>query len=473
LENLKLSGKHILSKYLLLDWAGIFSLATKRAPDRSDLVINTKIDTVHTTNNISGPYTFRKTPYYFDDIPRLWQHNKDIDYDFITNATYKTHIKENALEFKAGGLYRHKERSNRADQYDLKPSANADGSKQYFTNIYTAQWLVFNPTGNGNFNANDYDAHENIIAGFGQAKFVSNNFELFGGIRVENTDQAFNIQSESYTQITHATITYLDVLPSVMFKYKVTTKSSIRIAYNKSLSRPNYYELVPYVIPSNTTSNDEAGNPGLKHAIADNFDVRYELFPKGEEEILIGAFYKQIQDPIEYVYVNNTTYSPENLGNATIGGIELSCTKYWGIFGLTGNYTYIKSTVSSPKSYTDLVAGTTIQKLQSRPMQGQTDNTLNISLLYKNEKKKVFVQLAYQYLGKSLSLVYPIYGADYYQQPQSSLSLSAEKDLNKHFIVFGKFNNLLNTSTTTKINNLIGINDSFRPSYTLGLRYSY
>jgi len=120
-----------------------------------------------------------------------------------------------------------------------------------------------------------------------------------------------------------------------------------------------------------------------------------------------------------------------------------------------------------------LVAGTTIQKLQSRPMQGQTDNTLNVSLLYKNEKKKVFVQLAYQYLGKSLSLVYPIYGADYYQQPQSSLSLSAEKDLNKHFIVFGKFNNLLNTSTTTKINNLIGINDSFRPSYTLGLRYSY
>ena len=457
----------------MIDWAGVFSLATKRAPDRADLVINTKIDTVHSTNNINGPYTFRQTPYYFDDIPRLWQHNRDVDYDFIANATYKTKVKDNGLEFKVGGLYRHKDRNNRADEYDLKPTANADGSKQYFTNINTSQWLVFNPTGNGNFNPNDYTAHENITAGYGQVKLTNKNFDLFGGVRAENTDQGFNIQSESYTQITHASISYLDVLPSVVFKYKLAPKSSIRLAYFKSISRPNYYELVPYTIPSNTTSNDEQGNPNLKHSVADNFDIRYELFPKGEEEILIGAFYKQIQDPIEFVYVNNSTYSPQNLGNATIGGIELTCTKYWGNFGVTGNYTYIKSNISSPKSFTDLVAGTTTQKLQSRPMQGQTDNTLNVSLLYKNEKKKVFVQLAYQYLGKSLAIVYPIYGADYYQQPQSSLSLSAEKDLNNHFIAFGKFNNLLNTTTTTKINSLIGISDTYRPSYSLGLRYSY
>ncbi len=58
IENLKLEGKHILSNHFLFDWAGVFSTASKRSPDRADLNINTKIDTFHTTGDINGPYTF-------------------------------------------------------------------------------------------------------------------------------------------------------------------------------------------------------------------------------------------------------------------------------------------------------------------------------------------------------------------------------------------------------------------------------
>jgi hypothetical protein len=168
------------------------------------------------------------------------------------------------------------------------------------------------------------------------------------------------------------------------------------------------------------------------------------------------------------------TYTPQNLGTATVYGGEIVYTKYFHNIGITGNYTYIYSEISSPKFYTDVTNQTTDpHRLQKRPMQGETDHSLNASLLYKNDKHKIFAQLAYEYLGKTLARVYPVYGYDYYQEPQSFLSLSVEKQLrNRHFTVFGKFNNLLNTATINKINNLLVANDTYKANFSIGVRYS-
>jgi hypothetical protein len=67
----------------------------------------------------------------------------------------------------------------------------------------------------------------------------------------------------------------------------------------------------------------------------------------------------------------------------------------------------------------------------------------------------------------------PDLGYDYYQQPQSFLALSADKGLNKHFTLFGKFNNLLNTATVIKTYNLTTGYDLGKPSGIIGIRYSH
>ncbi len=91
LENLKLEGKtYPVQSFLLLDWTGVFSYAAKRTPDMADLALNKKIDTVHTTHDINGPYEFVSTPNYFDDITRIWQHNEDKDYDGMVSPTCPT-----------------------------------------------------------------------------------------------------------------------------------------------------------------------------------------------------------------------------------------------------------------------------------------------------------------------------------------------------------------------------------------------
>ena len=474
IENIKLEGRHILSDHFQFDWAGVYSDASKRTPDRADLNINKKIDTVHTTNDINGPYTFVSTPYYFDDITRIWQHNDDKDYDILGNLAYKSKFaKHSSVELKAGGLYRHKTRYNLQDEYDLKPTANSNGVKQEFTDINSAQWIVYDTKGTQAYDVNNYKLYENITAGYGQAKISLKKLDVFGGVRIEHTAQGYTLNTFYATGINGVQKSYTDILPSIMLKYKLDKKTNIRLSYFKSISRPNYYELVPASLLSNTSATTETGNPYLQHTVADNFDVRYEFFPKEEEQLFVGAFYKNIQNPIEYAYIDVSTYTPQNFGTAHLYGAELVYTKYFGSFGITGNYTYIWSQILSTKFKTNLTTRTTDTVLQKRPMQGQTNNTLNLSLLYRNKKNHLFIQLSYEYLGKTLAKVYPVYGYDYYQTPESFLALSAEKQLkNKHFTVFGKFNNLLNTPTTNKINSLLTIQDTYKASYSIGIRYS-
>ena len=475
IENAKLEGKHVLSPHLLFDWAGVFSDATKRSPDRADLAINKKIDTTHTTLDPKGPYDFKSTPQYFDNISRIWQHNSDKDYNAIANLTYRSDLqKGNSVELKTGGLYRHKNRYNLQDEYLLRPTTVGSGMKQEYTGIETAQWTVYDTKGTADYDVNNYRLYENIYSGYLQGKYFSQKVDIAGGVRMEKTAQGFTLNTFYATGINGVDKNFTDVLPSVMAKMKLTPKINLRLSYFKSISRPNYYELVPTTLLSSSNATSEQGNPYLKHSIADNFDVRYEFFPKEEDQLFLGAFYKKIHDPIEYAYVDGTTYKPQNFGTATVYGGELVYTKYFGNLGLTGNYTYIYSAIRSNKSYTDLTTRTTYDKLQKRPMQGQTNHTVNLSVLYKNSKAGAFAQLSYEYLGKTLALVYPVFGFDYYRQPQSFLALSAEKQLhNRHFTAFGKFNNLLNTPTYNKINELVTVKDIYKSSFSIGLRYSH
>jgi outer membrane receptor protein involved in Fe transport len=228
-------------------------------------------------------------------------------------------------------------------------------------------------------------------------------------------------------------------------------------------------------VPAQTTTPDWVvqGNPFLLHAVADNFDLRYEIFPRSEENLFLGVFYKNIQNPIEQELLDykRGIFKFTNVNAPTAAhnyGFELAFTKYWGKFGVTGNYTYTHSAVTTSKhNFQDsLVADT-------RPLQGQTDHIVNVSLLYKDVKHGFFGQISYEYQGTTLAQVSIYYQSDYYQHPMNSLALSLEKDIHNHFTVFGKFNNLLNTPTTEYVQKtLLVAKDIYKASYSIGIRYA-
>ncbi|HEY8928422.1 MAG TPA: TonB-dependent receptor [Mucilaginibacter sp.] len=465
LENFKLEGKHIITDHLLLDWTGVFSDASKKAPDRADYTTNKRISYDSVANK------FISTPYYYDGGNRVWQRNEDKDYDGAINVTYKTRIGDAVGEFKLGGLYRHKERNNHQNEYvEFAVGGDNDiGSRQQFSTIYNARDSIINPNGSAGYDLNNYYAFENIAAGFGQFKITSKNLDVVGGVRLENTSQGYHFLEFELDAPDHVSKTYSDILPSVQVKYKLNDKTNLRASYFKSLSRPGYYEILPISQPADAGGNSGKGNPNLQHTTADNFDLRYEFFPKSDEQLFIGGSYKKLQNPIENAFISTTTYEPENSKDATIYGGEIIYNRYFGNFGINANYAYTHSSVNGRKL--DPRTGDTAY--QTRPLQGQPEHEFNAALEYKNAKAQFFIQLAYQYNGRTLYRVNPDIGYDYYQQPQSFLSLSADKGLGRHLTIFGKFNNLLNTATVIKTYNLTTGNDITKASGLIGIRYSH
>jgi outer membrane receptor protein involved in Fe transport len=370
LENLKLEGKHILSKHLYFDWAGVFSVATKHVPDESDISINHLIYTDHTS-----------TPLYFDGITHTWQHNNDRDESGLANLTYKNKVDEVPIQIKIGGLYRHKDRYNVQDDYLLKPTADSLGGKQQYFNIYSAQYTVYNPKGTANYDVNNYTAFENVSAGYAEFKVSFPKLDVFGGVRAEHTSQGFDYATFIPSLLNDVRKTYTDLLPSLQLNYKINTNSNIRASYFASISRPNYYELVPYV-NDGLAGSAEMGNPNLKHATADNFDLRYELYPREDEQLFISAFYKELYNPIELSLVSfnsaNDVFTPTNVApKAIVEGTEIVYTKYFGHLGISANYAYIYSNVKAAKP---LATSANTFVLESRTLQGQTKNSGNASL---------------------------------------------------------------------------------------------
>jgi len=474
--NATLQGDHILSNKVNFNWSGVYSIAKQELPDQATFnwneVVNYSGGKIDSISNVFPTGTENVTTH-------RWQHNTDQDWAGYANLSYRPTILQRVVEFKAGGLYRYKTRTDYNNEYDLQDSAGG----LPFTNINAVvPYLYFQATGQNQgivtaANANTYTAHEQIGAGYIQAKFnLLQALQVLGGVRVENTQDAYNTALPATSTVgSRGTIHYTDVLPSVHFKYQLGMDQNLRLSYYKSISRPGFGDLVPITDNSNNEFTF-LGNPYLKHVRADNLDLRYEWFPGLLDEILVGAFYKKLENPIEYFVTqadgpSSLFIKPQNTNEATNYGAEAVVTKYFGMFGVSANYTYTHSRITTTKLLYTYVAGVGNQTEtvnQTRPLQGQANNIGNISLLFKDQKLGLDVQLALAYTGDRIAQVSPYANLDIWQKPFTQLDLSLEKRISHHFTFFGKINNLTNAPNKEYIKfPYKSVNANLPPGYTI------
>jgi len=487
--NSTLQGNHQLSDVLKVDWSLAYSIANNHIPDQAEFIHEYPVTKTATSVDI------------LQGMTRIWTHNSDKDYSAYLNLTNKFKLLNKAFELKFGGVERNKTRDSYYNSYGLGPFLGT-GTSQAYTNINSSDY-IFKSTGASLFapDGNDYTIKENVVAGYVQGKWeLTDKLEALGGLRVENTHQNYNTQLPLAANYKSGTISYTDFLPSAIFKYELKDNENLRLSYYKALARPGFAELIPDGQQGEVFK--EMGNPqGLNHTTADNIDFRYELFPKNADEILLGVFYKRIQDPIEYAAVKtgvtSQTLIPQNFGNATNYGLEAVVTKYFGPFGVVANYTYTNSRITSDKLYSYRNdAGQVTSRIQSetRPLQGQSDHIGNLALIYKNPKLGLDVQTAFVYTGSRISLVSPYYGLDYWQAPTKQLDFSVEKRFARNFSVYGKVNNLTNTPFVLELhqpynnylkasgsrplalqsdpdNKIIVQKDYFKTNFLIGVRY--
>jgi hypothetical protein len=209
------------------------------------------------------------------------------------------------------------------------------------------------------------------------------------------------------------------------------------------------------------------------------------------------VFYKYIVNPIEtaFYFTNGgqtLTYGSSNPNSAATNyGLELVYVKFIQKWGISGNYTYTHSSVTTAKQLTPAATAGSVSTFpnQTRPLQGQADHIGNLSLLYKDGKAGFEAQLSFVYTGKRISIVNGYYNLDYWQRATSQLDFSAEKKLKHHFSLFLKITNLLNNNiyydllapnyaasnkglpTQSNPNKILIQRDVFNQSYLAGVRY--
>jgi outer membrane receptor for ferrienterochelin and colicin len=436
MTHVSLNGNDKILGNLTADWTLSYSEASSKTPDWVDL----------------GRFKDSATavPVYVSALPHQWLHSKDLDKTAYLNLHYRP--RQN-IEISVGGMYRDENRNSFYNNYSLSVIEPGLG-RQQFTNINSVVFS-FNPASNAYGDTTDaqtYSAKETVSAAYLQAKIVfRNNLEVLAGVREETTDQSYVSMLSAALPGKTGSFHYNDILPGVHLKYGLTDKQNLRFSYFSGISRPNIYDLVP-----TTTSGDfytEGGNPNLKHTTSQNLDFRYENFFTTSTYVLAGVFYKHLVNPIEYAFstvggVGQNIYEPTNPnGDATNYGMEVVASKFIGKFGLSGNYSYIQSSVTTPKAILGRDKSGNIATTfanQTRPLQGQANHIGNLSFLYKDPASGFNLQLSLVYTGKRITVVSPYYGLDYWQRASTQLDFSIEKRFRKHFVLFAKATNLLN-----------------------------
>ena len=316
LLNVTIQGNHDLTGRLSVQWSAVYSIAKNLTPSMATISYGTNIKNYQ-------PYNWFVE---FDGSSRLWRHNSDEDKAGYLNFKYKANLLQRPIEFTFGGMYREKDRTSFYNNYTLLPLGNSSNPDSTFYsekgkdwNTYgQIRWSVKNPRGSVATSEN-FGAFENVSAGYIMFLWNIKKLQIKGGVRVENTQQGYTMKYPIGEAHPEQDLSYMDILPSIHFKFSPFEKQNIRLSYYRATNKPGFLEIVPApVVGDDYTTR---GNFNVQHAVADNIDLRWEFFPTELEQIMAGLFFKNIKDPIELAFVpfngnsHEINLTPINAGN--------------------------------------------------------------------------------------------------------------------------------------------------------------
>lgn len=438
-----LGGENRLG-FLSLDWRIGYARASEERPN--ERYIDFRLKKQHFSFDLSNPRTPFATPdegstMLLDDkfsLKDLTQQQEDItEQDLKASLDFKTRLSDRS-KLKFGFKFVNKTKDKEIDYYEYTPVDKKEFNKDALAHSVNESTDRFMPssryqTGSfiskqflGSLNLDDaslfekvqvaeelagnYNARENVTAGYIRLDSrITDNLNFTGGLRVENTalrytGRIYDDESGTVSKTDPESSSYINFLPSMIFKWDVNKDFMIRAGYNQSISRPKYSALVPGMNIKRGDNEIVIGNPGLKATTSHNIDLSAEYYWKSIGLVSAGLFYKRIEGFIVDEVSFNHEYEghvwtkftqPKNGGNANIFGAEFSYQRDFSFIapalrcvGLYGTYTYTHSRVTDFN-----FEGRENEKGLSLP--GSPEHTANVSLYF--EKFGLSARLSFNY----------------------------------------------------------------------------
>lgn len=324
-----------------------------------------------------------------------------------------------------------------------------------------------------------YTGENLLVAGYVGGNFSIGRVDISGGIRVESNHQ------EILTATNNGPIKVdnpvLSPLPFLNTAFNLSDRSLVRLAYSRTVNRPEFRELAPFLYYDFELELGVFGNPDLKTADIDNVDLRWELYPNPGELISLGVFYKHFRNPIESI-LQLTTESPQatygNADEANAYGVELEFRKSLASLGMSRFLRNLSVNLNASYIYSqvDLGAQAGFQQ-QKRELQGQSPYLFNVGLYYLDDSNGFSTSIAYNIFGQRIFQVGDLNFPSVYELPRHAVDMQIAKRFGN---LEAKLNiqNLLNAEyrfyQDTDENNKIDVNSTDAPilRYKIGQQFS-
>ncbi len=448
ISSVSAGGEHFSTSPVDVRWTFNFTDAVQDRPDEAEYSLYRNFD----------PYGNLQPFVGLGSITHVWRKNDDKQ--TLAKIDLTVHLTDDgANTLQAGAIGQKLNRVNFQNDYKLNP-AIINGRTQPFTSIDSTVTVPFgfgSTSGTSVYGYQNYKADEYLFSGYLQYTWILGDLQVLAGVRWEQARDSYFTMAPVTVGENEAKVTTVDFLPGIHFRYALTPEHIARFSVTQTMSRPSYFDLVP---ASDRSDNSQTqGNPNLRPAHSVNIDLRYEFYPDPLDMFSLGFYYKRITDPIEDQYnsVGIVFVTTKANGNpATVRGFEAVIAKRFGDFGIQANYSHVVSAITNPKlvpvldAYGDPVIPVPAI-VQTRPLQSQSPDLVNISLTFQDADWGTSMNLSYNYTGRRLVAVAQIDGYDTYQDGIGELDFSGEQTLIGNLRFNVKLINLLNATAVTEV----------------------
>jgi hypothetical protein len=475
----QLAGTHKFKENITLNATLGYSYTDQNEPDVRRVQSNQNTDS---SNRFFQQYYVvidqQASPSY---LGRLYLKTKEQIWNTNINYQQKLIIGNFKPVIKAGIYYESKNREFDARNIAFTKALNFNNSLDTIIYLKPVD-LMFDDKNidsagiwvNENTNPTDtYQAESRISAGYiGLEIPIGSWLSIYTGVRAEQNRLRIYDFKSPVTGDTTALIDTLNLFPSVNLLFHLNEKNKIRLAYGKTINRPEFREFAPFSFYDFFTSTSITGNTELKNAYIHNLDLRYEFYPNLNEMLTIGGFYKNFISPIEQRLVpgagddKRSVYNANLIEASSIGGeieIRTSLSRLTGLgyfsflknFSIIANATYQISTITEIADTTNAFV-----RDKQRPMQGQSPYIVNAGIFYDNSEIGLMANIMYNIIGERIVTVGDPGRPHVVEKPRNLLDLTLSKIIGKRWEVRFGIDDILNEPVEFIQRSKINVNDS-------------
>lgn len=409
----QLNGRHAFGERWLLRWSGSWSATSSDEPDRRQVMYLRGEDGSLSLFKLNQQETMR----YFGTLDEdEWNAHAAVDYTF--GAGHK---------LTAGLSWKDKRRDYAGTRfyYDLSKLSPV------IDDPLDPDFLGFGNVADGSLTINrqkqpkdSYEAGNRIYAGYLSLDLQATPLLLINaGVRYEASQQWVRYYNDQSIRERRDLDKY-DLFPALNIRYSLTDEQQLRLAASRTITRPSFIEMAPFLYQESYGSVQLRGNEALQNSYNYNLDLRYELLNRRGDMVSVTGYYKYLDEPIERVQMlagGAAVHTFRNADNGMAAGVEIELRKTLVRdlrLGINGTYMYTNVKLPEGGVYTN----------KERALQGASPYLLNADLTWTPRfggERQLNLALLYNLQGPRIQAVGISGLGDVTQRPVHTLNFSA------------------------------------------------